>query len=267
MKRIFSFILIFGLLACFFVPAQAAGTLDCLTISGPKTCQPGSTITMAFGLKEGANVSAFEFFVSYDTDTFQYVDYENGELVGGAMAAGNEVNGEVKFTGATLTPINQTGVLFTVTFTVDSNAKGNHNFYYYSSLFSDEAGNDYTVNAVKQVVSVEGDVVSTVEVAPVYDANGNLVKARVGEMGVAKEVENNEKDLTWLMIVGIIFGLAGLIAGTVWLLIVLANRKEKKAKAEREAPMSFILDEQAKEFLEMEEDSLKKQEEREDKED
>ena len=267
MKRIFSFVLILGLLACFFVPAQAAGE-DYLTVSGPKACKPGSTITLAFGIKEGANLCAFEFCVSYDTNAFQFVSYENGELAAGAMCAGNNVNEEVRFVGATLTPINQAGSLFTVTFAAGANAKGDYNFVYNSTLFSDEDGKDYTVNEVTYTISVtenaaelpaenqgqssgeeeppilENGIVNQEEEVSSNDSSaqqeetlpetGNsspeTISKPAEEEATAQEQPSTAKEIPWWMIGAIIGGLVLVVAGGVGVLLFLSGRQEKKSR-------------------------------------
>ncbi len=278
MKRLFALLMAVCLVALCVTPAMAEEK-NLLTMNGPASCAPGSTFTMSFGLVAGTNVAALGVEVSYDTDTFGFVDYENGDLIAGAMAAGNGgegAGGKVLFQLATTEPIAEAGVLFTVTFKVDSKATGAHDFYFYCSTFNVDdgtaQGKDLEPNAVKQTVTVEGSSVSDVTVLPIYDDAGNVVSAQAGENKTIVTVDGTvvngaakkgDGKLSTFAIIGIVVGIALLIVGAVLALLAIGNHKAKKEKIKKETPVPSILDEEAKAFLNMEEDALEKKKDKE----
>lgn len=272
MKRLIAFLTVLCLVAFCSVTAFAASK-DVLTVSGPEgnTCTPGSTITLTFGLAEGSNAAAVNVEVSYDTDTFEYVEYQNGDLLTDAIAVGNNSDGKVLFTLATLTPITNAGSLFTVDFKVDSKATGEHSFFFYSTAFSDVDGNDIETNTVETVLTVTGDAVSEVSVTPVYSADENnsqyVVSADNGESATGvlvnpdatssktAQTADGEGDgsSTWV-IVGVIV----LAVGALALLVVAAVVKAKKG--DKEVENQSILDDDAKALLDLETDALEDKE-------
>lgn len=278
MKKLFALIMAVCLVTLCLTPAMAEEK-NLLTVSGPATCAPGSTFTMAFGLVAGTKAQAVNVEVSYDTDTFAFVDYENGDLIGNAIAAGNgdpsTAGGKFLFTFACMEPMETAGVLFTITFKVDSKATGSHDFYFYSSTFNVDdgtsAGKDLEPNALKQTVTVEGSSVSSVVVTPAYDDYGNVVSAQAGENKTIVTVDGTPANgssvkggkLSPLATVGIVVGIAVLIVGFVLILLAIGNRKVKKEKERKEAPMKSILDDEAKAFLNMEEDALENKDDKE----
>ncbi len=268
MKRLIAFVTVLCLVALGSVTAFAAPK-EILTVSGPErnTCTPGSTITLTFGLAEGSNAAAVNVEVTYDTDTFEFIEYQNGDLLTDALAAGNNADGKFLFTLATLTPITKAGSLFTVDFKVDSKATGDHSFFFYSTAFSDENNNDIETNTVETVLSVKGDAVSEVSVTPVYSADENnsqyVVSADNGESATGVLVnpdatssqtaqttdgEGNGSS-TWV-IVGVIV----LAVGALALLVVAAVVKARKG--DKEVENQSILDDDAKALLDLESDAL-----------
>ncbi len=280
MKRIVAMLMVLGVLALGCVSALAAPQ-EVLTVTGDTTCAPGSTITLTFGLTEGTKAQAVNVEVTYDTDTFEYVEYENGDLIGNALAAGNGTKGKVLFTMASLTPITKAGSMFTATFKVDSNATGNHSFFFYSTSFNVDdgsaSGKDIEVSTVEHVMTVKGDSVSQVSVTPVYstDDQGSklVVSADKGESATGVMVhsgaDNTSSDSskvegsgdgessTWVVI-----GVAVLAIGALALLVVAAVAKAKNGDKELEANQSILTDD-AKALLDLEDDALENKEDKE----
>ncbi len=280
MKRIVALLMILGLLALSCVPALAAKE-DVLTVTGDTTCAPGSTLTLSFGIKEGTKLSALNVEVSYDTDTFEFVEYENGDLITDALAAGNGTDGKVLFTLATLTPITKGGTLFTATFKVDSKATGNHSFFYYATLFNVDdgsaSGKDIEANTVEHVMTVGGEKVSSVAVTPVYsttdEGTQSVVSAQNGESatgvlvpGASKPTDNSSKDgqtngssesSQWVVV-----GVVVLALGALALLVVAAVAKAKKGDKKLEENQSILTDE-AKALLDLDTDALEEKEDKE----
>ncbi len=276
MKRIVALLMILGLIALSCVTAVAAPQ-EVLTVTGEDTCAPGSTITLTFGLTDKSNAAAVNVEVTYDTDTFEFVEYKNGDLITDALAAGNGVDGKVLFTLATLTPIVDAGSLFTATFKVDSNAKGDHSFFYYSTAFCVSDGGDsekdIETNTVEKVISVKGEAVSQVSVAPVYstDDKGNqqVVSANNGESATGVLVDSNAQNNSsqdvqkgnnqssnWVVV-----GVVVLALGALALLVVAAVAKAKKG--DKESENQSILTEEAKALLDLEPDALEDKENKE----
>ena len=280
MKRIVALLMVLAVLALGCVPALAAKEI--LTITGDDTCAPGSTITLAFGLTEGSNAAAVNVEVSYDTDTFEFVEYQNGDIIENAMAAGNGTKGKVLFSLATLTPITKAGSLFTATFKVDSNAQGSHDFYFYSTAFSaytsadGESEVDVETNTAKKVLTVEGEIASQVSVTPVYSTDDtgaqSVVSAQNGENATgllvnpsasSKQEENQNPQgdgngsSTWVVV-----GVVVLALGALGLLVVAAVAKAKKGDKELEQNESILTDD-AKALLDLEPDALEEKENKE----
>ena len=268
MKRIVALLTVLSILVLSGLTAFAASG-DVLTMTVPETCTPGSTVTMTFGVVKDTNVSAMNLEVSYDTDTFEYVSYENGEVISDAIAAGNCTQGKFLFALATLTPITAEGSLFTVTFKVDSKATGDHEFFFYSTGFSKEDGTEIPVNTVKKVVKIEGTNASEVSVTPVYSTDdtgssyvvsaseeptdpitapgGNSSNSGTvsdGKDSSADETKGNNK---WIWAVAVIV----LAVGAAALLVAASVARKKETPMENQS----ILDDQGKAMLGYEENN------------
>ncbi len=283
MKRMVALLMIFGLFALSCLPAMAAEQ-QLLTVTGDTTCAPGSTFTLNFGVVEGTKLSALNVEVSYDTDTFEFVEYQNGDLITDALAAGNGTEGKVLFTLATLTPITKGGTLFTATFKVDSKAKDSHSFFFYSTLFNVDdgsaTGKDLDAAAVEHIMKVEGKTVSEVSVTPVYsqvDDKGtqSVVSAQNGESATGVLVpgasqnntpssssqpqgqEGGQQSKQWVIV-----GVVVLVLGALALLVVAAVAKAKKGDKELGENQSILTDD-AKALLDLEKDALENKEDQE----
>ncbi|MBR4868205.1 MAG: hypothetical protein IKU10_03530, partial [Clostridia bacterium] len=174
MKRIFAFTLILLMFASVLLTASAASAT--LTVTAGD-CAPGSTIEVAFGLEKNSNIAAADFRVSYDTAAFEFVDYENGELIDNRLGVGNCKDGKVLFSTAGTDPIMDAGTLFTVKFKVDSKASGAHEFKFYTVSCCDYDQNKIKTEVAVAKVNISGKAVSKVEVKPVtsVDDNGSQV--------------------------------------------------------------------------------------------
>ncbi len=284
MKRMITFAFCLCLVAMFTLSAFGA-TAPVLTIDA-KDCAPGSTIQMTFGIEAGSDLAAANLEVTYDTDTFEYVSYEDGELINNCLAVGNNVDGKFLYALATTSALSSAGELFTLEFKVDSKASGSHTFYFYTTSCADATGGNLDAKTVSATVTVSGQAVSNVSVTPVTSKNEDgstvTVSADNGESATGVKVENNkDKDTTsskaqsndeakenngendgqpkekgaWV-VVGIVAA-AILVAAGVVLLIVKSGKKAEQEE-EQHAP---ILDEDAKALLDMEPDSLEEKEE------
>lgn len=266
-------------LVCLLGSTALAAKQELLTVTGDTTCTPGSTITLTFGLAANSNAQAVNVEVTYDTDTFEYVNYENGDLITDALAAGNGTEGKVLFTLATLTPITKAGSLFTATFKVDSKATGTHNFFFYSTSFNvddgSSAGKDLEVNTVEYGVTVQGESTSSVAVTPVYSTTSegtqSVVSAHNGEGEVGVVVNSNQTPATSSQPQGkgegtssnwVVIGVVVLALGALALLVVAAVAKAKNGDKELEANQS-ILTEDAKALLDLDKDALENKEDKE----
>ena len=277
MKRFVAILSVLALVCLMGVTALAA-PVEVLTVQGDTTCAPGSTLTLAFGLTKDSKAQAVNVEVTYDTDTFEFVEYENGDVIANALAAGNGTDGKVLFTLATLTPIVEEGSMFTATFKVDSKATGDHKFFLYATSFNvddgSSAGKDIEANTVEYVVSVKGETVSEVSVAPVYSMDENGAQSVVsahdgeGEMGVVissyqttsssvVKGEGNSESSTWVIV-----GVVVLAVGALALLVVAAVAKAKKGDKEEVENQSILTDE-AKALLDLEPDALEEKQDKE----
>ncbi len=266
-------------LVCLLGSTALAAPVEMLTVTGDTTCTPGSTITLTFGLAANSNAQAVNVEVTYDTDTFEYVNYENGDLITDALAAGNGTDGKVLFTLATLTPITKAGSLFTATFKVDSKAAGTHNFFFYSTSFNvddgSSAGKDLEVNTVEYGVTVQGESTSSVAVTPVYSTTSegtqSVVSAHNGEGEVGVVVNSNQTPATSSQPQGkgegtssnwVVIGVVVLALGALALLVVAAVAKAKNGDKELEENQSILTDE-AKALLDLDQDALENKEDKE----
>ncbi len=281
MKKLVALLMILGLVALSCIPALAEEQ-QLLTVTGDSACAPGSTVTLSFGVVEGTNLSALNVEVSYDTDTFEFVEYENGDLITDALAAGNGTEGKVLFTLATLTPITKAGTLFTATFKVDSKATGSHSFFFYDTLFNvddgSSTGKDLEAAPVEHIMKVEGKTVSEVSVTPVYSTdedNGaqSVVSAQNGESATGVLVNSaskndtassgsngqgeNQQSKQWVIV-----GIVVLVLGAFALLVVAAVAKAKKGDKQLDETQS-ILTEDAKALLDLDNDALENKQDQE----
>ena len=258
MKRLFAILLAVLLMGLLTLPAFAAGQVT-LTATAAD-CAPGATITVAFGVEADSHIAAADFRVSYDTDTFQYVSYENGALVEGCMSVGNNHEGMVKYSLITTEELVDAGTLFTVTFTVDSKASGAHDFQFYAVDCSDYDMNALAANVAKATVNVSGAAVSDVTVEPVtsVDENGSQVVIKSEINSTVSKVEQTpvtegegQQDVTlpvWgkvLLIAVAVLAVAAIVVIVVILLFALRGKKPKKQPVEYTA----ILDETAADLL------------------
>lgn len=174
-KRLFALVMAVCVVALCLTPAMAEDR-NLLTVSGPATCAPGSTITLNFGLVAGTNLSAANLYVDYHGAIFDYVSSSVGTAAAGALFADNgDEFGEYMFVIASGTPISRSGTLFTVTFQVDSKATGSYDFYFYSIGFNVDDGTsfgkDLEPNKVKHTVTVEKNTTSSTPVSSATPSN------------------------------------------------------------------------------------------------
>lgn len=254
MKRVLALAMILMLTLWVAIPASAASAT--LTATA-KDCAPGSTVQVAFGLKAGANIAAADFRVSYDTAAFEFVEYEDGDLIRNCLAVGNCKDGKVLYSLAGNQPIMDEGTLFTVTFKVDSKASGTHEFQFYTVSCCDYETNKIDTNTAVAKVTVSGKAVSDVTVTPVtsVDENGSqvVVSAVVdktvstiggGTSSDGKQVETETPLWFWAVCGGIV-----VVAGVATLLFVWIRRaKANKPVVEHTA----ILEDDAKDMLDLE---------------
>ncbi len=243
MKKIVACLLIVALMTVFGVTAWAA---EATLTAAPSGAQPGGTMTVTVGLEEGATVAAGELYISYDTDTFEYVDYTSGPLVDSAMNVGNLKDGVFAFAFATPDGIVQKGTMVTVTFKVDSDAKGEHDFYCYMENLVDVDQNPIDCDQVEFSVTPTGTVMTGTDVTPVtsVDAKGNTYVV------MAKSFEES----AWG---GIVIGILAIVAiiGVGALFVVMVSRASTKKK--EEPKHQSILDEESKKLLDLDDDSSK----------
>jgi hypothetical protein len=257
MKRLMALLVCVLLLITCILPVSAAETAT-LTMKAEESCAPGSTVTLTFGVKKGSNIAAANFEVTYDTDTFQYVSHENGDLVAQSMAVGNLKDGKFLFALAGMTPITEAGALFSVTFVVDAEAKGDHLFYFYTTSCCDLDFKTIKTNTKSVKMTVEGDAVSKVSVKPVTskDADGkkHTVSADNGESATGMLVSSlqnggGNKTSGKNKSIGLVFTgvIILLVAGVVFLILSAVARAKKNDGNEPE--LESILDDEGKQML------------------
>ncbi len=266
-KRILTILLALAVgTVCCAGTALAAGVT--LTAQAPaETCAPGATVTLTFGLAADSHVAAADFKVTYDTAVFEYAGYENGDLINNRLAAGNCVNGTFLFSMAGESEITQAGTLFTLDFLVDSSAKGDYTFQFFTTSCCDEDMNNLSTRSADLTLTVAGEAVSTVSVTPVpsqNDANSTVVvSAQNGENPSGPATVNSQSGTTSAangkgngtgasaLLVAVMVTVAILVA----LLVVLAVARAKRSDRREEAHTPILTDEQRK-LLDLDEDAL-----------
>ncbi len=241
MKKIVACLLITVLMTALSITAWAAETE--LTVV-PSVPQPGGTLTVAIEAKADSNLAAGQLYLSYDTDTFEYVDFTSGPLVSGAINEGHCNNGLFIFAFATPEAITQQGTMVTVTFKVDSDAKEEHDFYCYAENLVDIDHNPIDCDEVEFSVTPTGTVVTGTDVTPVtaVDPKGNTYVV------MAKSSEES----SWI---GIVIGIVSILAivGVGVLFVVMVSRTSTKQK--EEPKHQSILDEDSKKLLDLDDSS------------
>lgn len=264
MKRFVTMLILMGILLCGTVMAEGQATL---TVTA-KDCAPGETITLAFGVAKDSNIAAANFEVTYDTDSFEYSAYEDGEAVANCMSVGNATDGKFLYAMAGTDPITEGGTLFTVEFLVDSAASGAHTFYFYTTSCCDADLNNIEVETVSAVVTVSGQAVSDVSVTPVTsqteDGSTVAVSADNGESatgllvsGGAKQPTDNQQESGGTATGWLIAGVVVVLIIVVAVLIVLAVARTKKNDDPQQH--ESILDPEARSLLDMTPDALKQE--------
>lgn len=243
-KRIVTILLILVWMISLGMVASAQGAT--LTATPSAVC-PGGELTVAIGVEAGSNIAAGDLVLSYDTDTFQYVSYEYDTLLNSAISAGNCDNGVCKLSFAGVEPITQGGTLFTVTFKVDSDATGEHDFYCYATSLVDAAGENIDCDEISFSVEPTGTPVTGTDVVPVtgVDEKGNsyIVMATSSEESI------------WLSIL-VVIGVVVAIVVLGGLFVVLVSRAPAKEKQEPEH--ESILDEESRKFMGISDNAKKK---------
>ncbi len=265
MKRIVALLLTL-LLACLGFGAAAAS--DVLTVTA-EDCAPGATITLSFGVAKNSNIAAADFAVTFDTDTFEYVSYENGPLLKNTMAVGNLSGGQFLFAMAGTEPLTDEGVLFTVEFLVDSAASGAHEFAFIPTDCYNADVEPMTVSRASATVTVSGEAVSDVKVTPATSQteDGSTVTVSAGTPAPSTlTVSGNpggeaapEAKMGGLSRTAVICIVVGAVLLLICLLILLAVLRAKKMAAQPQEEVAPILSEDARALLELDDDALQNQ--------
>ncbi len=265
MKRLFAMLIAVAMLTVGAATAFAADGVT-LSIEGDTTCAPGSTLVLAFQLEKGSNMCAADIRVGFDTDDFKILEYTPSDLMSQHQGATNDnYGGQFALSMAGVDPITEGGTLFTLEFQVDSQSEGKHDFYFFTTSFSDYDGNPIETETAKFTVNVTGKAVSSETVDPAVTASGKPVEAvdealeeaatvsSTDSTGLTTDGNGSDTDNNGLLTIILVVVLVVVVA----LVLVGVLRTKKKEEEEQPAEYKPVLDEDAKKLLDM--DTKKKQ--------
>jgi len=142
------------------------------------SAQPGGQVTLTVRYADGVGCSAADLLISYDTDVFEYQadSFVQGDLLKGYMVAHHCLNGQYLISLAGDVLMDQPGELFTLTFRVDSSARGEYPIYIHTRSAADYEIQPLTAQTVTATVVVSGQPISNYAVEPVIlqDSMGNI---------------------------------------------------------------------------------------------